>query len=388
MNFIISLVSFLIVFSLMVFVHEFGHFVVAKRSGVRVREFGFGFPLAAERPIEKRPLSWKIAQDRSGTVYSISLIPFGGFVNLGENDPNDPHSLAHFPKRVRLATLMAGPSMNIVTAFFIFILTAFSGYPQAIWGVGIDQVLEDSPAMQAGIQAQDIVLQIGDLSLTPSANAEQVSQAMVTGMVGYIAERPGQPIPITIQRGIGQQAQQLDLTVTPRLNDQGEGKIGTVITAIPVRITKIHASLWDAIRYSAQEIIYTVQLTFIVPVQMLRGLISMEMARPVGPVGIAAMTGQATQQSLDSGWAYPILHLAGLLNVAIAITNILPIPAMDGGRLIFILIEWIRGKPISPEKEGLVHGIGLIVLLVLFLAITVQDMFTPIQMFDITQYLN
>jgi regulator of sigma E protease len=125
-----------------------------------------------------------------------------------------------------------------------------------------------------------------------------------------------------------------------------------------------------------------------VPVWLLRGLLPLGAARTVGPVGIAKMTGDAVQQSLDVGWAYPILHLMGVLNVAIGITNLLPLPAFDGGRIVFIVIEAIRGKPISPEKEGLVHGIGLMILLLLMVVITVQDIFVPLpQGFNWADYL-
>jgi regulator of sigma E protease len=98
----------------------------------------------------------------------------------------------------------------------------------------------------------------------------------------------------------------------------------------------------------------------------------------VGPVGIAVMTGDAVQQSISVGWAFPILQLTGILNVAIAVTNLLPLPALDGGRIFFVLLEAIRGKPVPPEKEGMVHGIGLMLLLLVLVAITVQDIFVPL----------
>jgi regulator of sigma E protease len=119
-------------------------------------------------------------------------------------------------------------------------------------------------------------------------------------------------------------------------------------------------------------------MTFEIPLQVLRGLLPASAARGVGPYGIAMLTGDAVRQSIDVGWAFPILQLTGILNVAIAITNLLPLPALDGGRIVFIVLEAIRGKPIPPEKEGLVHGIGLMILLVVLVAITVQDIFVPL----------
>jgi regulator of sigma E protease len=165
--------------------------------------------------------------------------------------------------------------------------------------------------------------------------------------------------------------------------------MGVGIQASPVRINRVQPSLPGAVGYGFREIWYTLQLTIMIPIQVLRGLIPAGAARTVGPMGIAILTGNAVQQSLRVDWAYPILHLAGVLNVAIAFTNLLPLPAFDGGRVIFILVEAIRGKPISPEKEGLVHGIGLVLLLLFMVVVTIQDIVVPMpQSFNWTDYLN
>jgi regulator of sigma E protease len=372
----------------MVFAHEFGHFIVAKKAGVRVREFGFGFPFAADKPPTERRLTWKIAEDRAGTAYTINLIPFGGFVNLGENDPDDPGSLASFPKRVRLATLLAGPGMNLLLALVVFIVAALVGYPEFLFGVGIVDVQAGSPAEEAGLQVQDIVLRVGDLSFERFTADGQKAGDLVGRMVDYVKPRAGQATIVLVQRGLGEDAEVLEITVVPRANESGEGKMGVGIQPIPVRLNRVIPPFLDAIQYGLREISYTVQMTVMIPIKVLQGLVPAGAARTVGPMGIARMTGDAVQQSLSVDWAYPILHLIGVLNVAIAITNLLPIPAFDGGRILFILVEAIRGKPISPEKEGLVHGIGLVILLVLMVVITVQDIVVPLpQSFNWSDYL-
>ena len=378
MSNVVSLLSFVIVFSLMVLVHEFGHFIVGKKAGVRVREFGFGYPLGPDRPPSERPLCWKIAEDRAGTVYTFNLIPFGGFVNLGENDPDDPESLAHRPKRVRLAALLTGPVMNLIAAFVIFGVAALAGYPRFLYGVGILDVAVGSPAEEAGIKAEDVILSVGDLSLEDYATGADDAYAMVGSVVDYVAARAGQEVRVAVRRGTGSDAQRVELTVTPRADENGDGKMGVGIQAVPVRIERVHASFVEALKFGVGEIVYTVQMTVMIPVQVLRGLLPAGSARSVGPVGIARLTGDAVQQSLDVGWAYPILQLTGVLNVAIAVTNLLPLPALDGGRILFILIEAVRGRPLPPEKEGLVHGIGLIILLLVLVAITIQDIFVPL----------
>jgi regulator of sigma E protease len=373
----------------MVFVHEFGHFIVAKKAGVRVREFGFGFPLSPDKSPAERSLTLKLGRDKSGTVYTINLIPFGGFVNLGENDPDDPGSLASFPKRVRLLSMLAGPAMNLLLGLVIFVLAALVGYPQFMFGVGIIDVQEGSPAQEAGLMVDDIVLSVGNLELSQFTADAQEATALVGRMVDYVAPKAGQPIRVRVQRGLGEDAQRLELTVTPRADDKGEGKMGVGIQAVPVRLNRVQPSLLGAIGYGFREILLTLQLTIMIPIQVLRGLIPAGAARTVGPIGIGILTGNAVQQSLSVDWAYPILHLAGVLNVAIAFTNLLPLPAFDGGRIVFVLLEAIRGKPIAPEKEGLVHGIGLAILLLFMVVVTIQDIVMPLpQGFNWTDYLN
>jgi regulator of sigma E protease len=387
--FIVSILSFVLVFSLMVFVHEFGHFIVGKKAGVRVREFGFGYPLGAEKPPSERPLCWKIAEDRDGTVYTINLIPFGGFVNLGENDPDDERSLASYPKRIRFAALIAGPLMNLLLAFVVFSAAGMVGYPRFLYGVGITNVMEASPADSAGIESGDILLRAGELELDQFAGDGEEASELVSSVVDYVSTKAGQEITVVVQRGVGDDAQQLTFRLTPQPDENGDGKMGVGIRATPVRIERVRTSFFEALGYGLREILYTVQMTVMIPVQVLRGLIPASAARSVGPVGIAVLTGNAVQESLEVDWAYPILQLTAVLNVAIAITNLLPLPALDGGRIFFILLEAIRGKPLPPEKEGLVHGIGLMILLLVLVVITIQDIFVPLpQGINWSDYLN
>ena len=386
---IVSILSFVLIFSLMVFVHEFGHFIVGKKAGVRVREFGFGYPLGADKPPSERRLCWKIAQDRSGTVYTVNLIPFGGFVNLGENDPHDERSLASYPKRVRFAALIAGPAMNLLLAFVIFSVAGLVGYPRFLYGVGITNVMDGSPAETAGMQSGDILIRTGELDLDQYTGDGEEASALVGSVVDYVSSKAGQEITVVVQRGVGDEARELTFRLTPQADEHGEGKMGVGIRATPVRIERVRAGFVEALVYGASEILYTVQMTVLIPIQVLRGLIPASAARGVGPVGIAVLTGNAVQESLAVDWAYPILQLTAVLNVAIAITNLLPLPALDGGRIFFILLEAVRGKPLPPEKEGLVHGIGLMILLLVLVVITIQDIFVPLpQGINWSDYLN
>jgi regulator of sigma E protease len=278
--------------------------------------------------------------------------------------------------------------MNLVLAFAIFAIAALVGYPQFRFGVGVVDVQDGSPAQEAGIQPEDIILRVGDMQLDRFATDSQEAIDLVNGMVNHVADKAGQQIAVLVQRGLGTDAERVELWVTPRADENGDGKMGVSIQAVPVRMERVHASFLEALQYGLTEIAYTIQMTIYIPIQVLRGILPASSARSVGPVGIAQMTGNAVRQSIDVGWAFPILQLTGVLNVAIAITNLLPLPALDGGRIVFIVLEAIRGKPIPPEKEGLVHGIGLMLLLALLVVITIQDIFVPLpQGFDWSEYL-
>jgi regulator of sigma E protease len=279
--------------------------------------------------------------------------------------------------------------MNLLLGLVIFVLAALVGYPQFLFGVGIIDVQDGSPAQEAGLQVGDIVLSVGDLRLDQFTADGQEAHDLVGRMVDHVVPRVEQPVLVRVQRGPGRDAPILELTVIPRADEKGEGKMGVGIQAAPVRLNRVQPSFLGAIAYGVQEILSTLQMTIMIPIQILRGLIPAGQARTVGPMGIAILTGNAVQQSLSVDWAYPILHLAGVLNVAIAFTNLLPLPAFDGGRILFIILEAIRGKPISPEKEGMVHGVGLVLLLLFMVIVTIQDIVVPLpQSFNWTDYLN
>jgi regulator of sigma E protease len=362
----------------MVFAHEFGHFWVGKKLGVHVREFGFGFPFGGDKPPSERPLTYVLGKDKGGTVYSVNLIPFGGFVNLGDNDPQDPKSLANMPKRVRLAALLAGPAMNLILAVVVFSLAGMVGYPEFLYGVGVGEVMPGSPAQLAGLEPGDIVLRVGDQSFEQFTADQQEAGDAVLRMVNYVAPRGGQETVVLVQRGLGKEAERLEFTLIPEANDEGEGKMGVAIQPVPIRLNQVKLGLPKALVYGLGEVGRMIVSTLSLPILLIRGLLPLGAARTVGPVGIAVMTGSAVQQSLSVDWAFPILQLTGALNVAIAVTNLLPLPALDGGRIAFIVLEAIRGKPIPPEKEGVVHYVGLMILLLLLVVITVQDIFVPL----------
>jgi regulator of sigma E protease len=346
---ILTLVSFFVVLSIMVFVHELGHFLAAKRAGVRVEEFGFGYP----------PRLFTIGR-RGETLYTINAIPFGGFVRLaGEDNPNVPDGLANQPKRVRAAILAAGPLMNFVLAVLCFILAFGLGWASGD-GIRVTGVIENTPAVAAGFQSGDVIIAVDGIPVQTT-----------TQFVDYIGARAGQPVRVTVRRN----HDTMDLYVTPEFNaEAGRAQIGLYLGP---KLTWGEAILEGFIQTG--QVIY---LTLSVPILLLRGIIPLEAARPIGPVGIAQLASGAVRQSIAMDWWFPILQLMGVLSAAIGITNLLPLPALDGGRILFVIVEAIRGKRIPPEQEGRIHFIGFMLLISLLVIITYIDIVNPLPSVD------
>lgn len=352
---LITIVSFFIMLSLLVLVHELGHFIVAKRSGIKVEEFGLGYP--------PRLLTvW----NHGDTAYTINAIPFGGFVRMpGEDDPNVPGGFAAKSKRTRLGVLFAGPIMNFVLATLVFTVSFVAGLPEATAEtVTIAGVSQNSPAAIAGLQAGDQIRSMDGQPVT-----------MLSQFIQQTQEKKGQLVTL----GIDRKGQQLSISLMPRVNPpQGQGAMGLAMNGEVTAWTVKRLSPGQAFLRGAEQTGNVVFLTVSAPVLLLRGSISPEAARPVGPVGIARMTGDAAQRAVDSGWWFPILQLTAFISAALGITNLLPFPALDGGRIFFILIETIRGKRVDPRKEGTIHLVGLAILLMLMFLVTFQDIISPL----------
>ncbi|MGD0172855.1 MAG: M50 family metallopeptidase [Anaerolineales bacterium] len=334
-------------FGLLLFIHEAGHFVMARLTGVKVEEFGFGFP-----PRLKKLFNWQ------GTEFTLNVIPFGAFVRpLGEDDPSVPGGLASASKRVRFAVLCGGVLANLLAAILAFTIGFKIAYPD---GVIIDSVVADTPAQQAGLMAGDRILAVDGMT---AQNTQQVIQ--------YITTHLGKEITLRLERG----SQTLEVGVVPRSTwPSDQGPSGMVITmAFSGRHNWIEA-LGMGLTTMGDQVKLILQL----PSMILRGNFNASTERPVGPVGILDVTQQIVGSARQNNRWVIILSWIGMINLALAIGNILPIPALDGGRLVFIYIEAIRGKRVNPEKERMVHAYTLLVLLVLMLFVTYLDFFFPV----------
>lgn len=351
----LTLVSFLVVLSILVFVHELGHFLVAKRSGIVVEEFGFGYP-----PRLGTLFRWR------GTPVTLNAVPFGGFVRMrGEDGQEGPGSFASQSKKVRALTLLAGPAMNFLLALVFFTLAFVLGWPEPQAGARISEVVPDTPAERAGLRPGDIVLRADD---QPIERLEDLT--------AYTDAHRGQEVTLTVRR----HEEEILVRVVPRVNPpEGQGAMGISIGPVMgIRRSPLPEAVIKAVGATGRFVYFTLA----VPAMILRGLIPASEARPIGPVGIAQLTGDAVQATFALGWWFPILQLLAILSAALAITNLLPLPALDGGRLLFIGIEVIRGRRVDPEREGAIHLIGFAFLLTLMLLITYQDIVSPVPRFD------
>ena len=323
----------LLIFGVLIFVHELGHFMVAKLFKIRVHEFAIGMG----------PAIFK--KQKGETKYSIRCLPIGGFVSLeGEDAPSDDErAFCKKPAYARLLVLVAGAAMNILLGFIVFIII-FSFITQIQVPV-INSILPDSPAEMAGLMPGDEILYI---------NGSKVNlQSDVTFSVNQNGEKP---IDITVLRG----NEKKNITVTPMI-DKASGlyKIGFYSEN-----EKMTPGL--VIRTAYYNTVFAVKLVYTSLIEIVRGNVGFKDVS--GPVGIVNEMGKAAQSGILS-----VLNLAALIAVNLGVMNLLPLPALDGGRVFFILIEMIRRKPIKQEYESYVHFAGLVLLLLLMAVITFSD---------------
>ena len=338
----ITVIAFLGVLAVLIIAHEFGHFITAKTSGVIVEEVGIGFP--------PRLLSFQ----RGGTIYSLNAVPLGGFVKMaGEENPKVAGSLASKSIPVRLLALGSGSLMNLLLPLLLFSV-AFMVPHNVIYGqVQVDEVAANSPADRAGIVTGDTILEV---------NGKQVNN--IGDLQRQIQLNLGQPITLLVQHADDTTA---EVRATPRWQPpEGEGAIGTAVRVVSPTVVRESYPFWLAIPMSVRECIDTFTL-------FKNGIISMIIGSAprvvAGPVGIAQLTGEVAQAGLS-----PLLEFAAFLSINLGIINLLPLPALDGGRIVFVLLEAVRrGKRVPAKIEGMIHMAGFALLIGFILLVTYQD---------------
>ncbi len=339
---LITIVAFLAVLIVLVLAHECGHFFTARATGVRVEEFGLFFP--------PRLLSIK----RGGTTYSINALPLGGFVKLaGEEDPNVPGSLAGKSYWVRVLVLASGSIMNAILPILLFTIAFMIPHNVVSGQVLVTEVAANSPAEQAGIVVGDTILMVDDREIKHDGDVRR-----------YILLNLGQEIDILVEHS---DATRETVRLTPRWRPpEGQGAVGILPVLLEPTSSSESYPFWEAIPMSVSECIETYMVYKNAIIGMFTGVVPVDIR---GPVGIAPVVGAVAR----SGISY-LLDFAAFFSMNLAIINIFPLPALDGGRIAFVLLEWIRrGKRISPRVEGIVHLIGFMTLMAAMLAITYND---------------
>ncbi len=355
-----TIIVFILTFGLIVLVHEIGHFVMAKRAGVRVDEFGIGLP----------PRLFSIK--RGETIYSINLLPIGGFVKIhGEEgkqkrDQDQGRAFYSCSAWTRAKILLAGVTMNFLLAALLLGIGHWIGLPSIIEGeasgqlqdtkVQITQVLAKSPAEETGIKVGD---EIKELKIT----GKSLAITTVGEVQDFVDAHQGEKITILIQRG----DQKLEKELVPRSDPpENEGPMGIALARTAIVSYPWYQAIPRGIS-SAVNLTWLIIATFglILWELITTGKLIVEVA---GPVGIFDLTNQATQL----GFIY-ILQFAAILNINLAIINALPFPALDGGRLLFLAIEKIKGSPVSQKIERYSHLIGFAILIALMIAVTWRD---------------
>lgn len=360
-NPLVAIAAFLLMLGILVVVHELGHFLTAVWMGIKVEEFGIGYPPRAMTLFE-----------RDGVKYTLNWLPLGGFVRfaqggdgVGETLYGAGGSLAAATPWRKIAVMVAGPLMNLLLAMLIFAALFMAlGVPTPTGNQTISQVYANTPAAQGGIQDGD---QLVSLAGRPVVDAETIGEVARTSL--------GQPIEAVVLRD----GQELTLTVTPGPWTAPDGAVypaGFGFSYAP-KVEQVRsgplASLWRGVTYSLELTGRMLEALASLPGAIL-GLFSPSPSpdgEPIGPVGIARATGEVIQQ--PGGFA-AFWNLTAVLSLNLFLLNLLPFPALDGSHIVFSLIEWLRGgKKVPPEKEALVHAIGFAALMGLMLLITVND---------------
>src|SRR3989344_859807 len=346
---ILTIFIFFIVLLVLILSHEFGHFIFAKVRGVRVDEFGFGFPPRL------------FGKQFGETTYTFNALPFGGFVRIYGEDAteasHDPRSFAARSARDRFWIIFAGVLMNMFLAYGLFTLMQGIGMPDVV-GVKIAEVVAGSPADRSGLQVGDKIFSV----LT--AEGEEVIKTPEEVQT-IIEAHKGRDITFKILRG----DEYILKGVFPRINPPaGEGAVGIAMEPeIGVVRSPWYRAPWDGLKTTYLVTVATVKGL----AQFFGGLFVWDRAvldQVSGPVGIAKITGEASRLGLIY-----LLQIVALLSINLAVLNVLPFPALDGGRILFLIIEMLKGSPVNAQVSQMVHLVGFVFLIGLMLVITYRD---------------
>lgn len=321
----------ILVFAVVIAIHEFGHFIVAKLSGVKVHEFALG-------------MGPKLLHIKKGeTEYTLRLLPIGGYVKMeGEDeDSDDARSFGKQPSWIKILIVAAGAIMNFALALVVFVIYSYGmGYPTTV----IDLVVEDMPAYESGIQKGDKIIDINDQEVEKWTEVTEKITASKSENIKFTILRDGE---------------EKTFEITPTIDKEENRKM------IGIQPT-FEKNFISAIKGGFSNFGVAVKLMFEFIGNIFTGNVNKDEVS--GPIGIVYAVSEVSKQGFLT-----LLFFTGLISINLGVFNLLPIPALDGSRIVFLLIEIVRGKPIDPNKEGLVHMIGFILLIILMIVVAYND---------------
>ena len=331
----------ILVFGIIVFIHELGHFLLAKANKIRVDEFSLG--------MGPRLFSFVKGETR----YSLKLLPLGGSCMMGEDDVNDMSEGSFNSKSVwaRMSVVVAGAVFNFLLALvFSMIVIGYTGYDEPV----ISGVVDGFPAQEAGLTEGDRIVKMNNKKINIWREISYYNMFHQGETVELVYERDGE---------------KYETTITPKKDEDGNYLIG--ITS-PAQYEK--ANLLTAVQYGVYEVKFWICTTLESLKMLVTGDVGVDQLS--GPVGIVSVVDETYQQTKSYGVIIVIMQMLNigiLLSANLGVMNLLPLPALDGGRLVFMIVEAIRGKRVPPDKEGWVHGIGMILLLALMAFVMFND---------------
>jgi regulator of sigma E protease len=336
----VGIVLAILVFGLIIFVHEMGHFLLAKANKIRVDEFSLG--------MGPRLFSFVKGETR----YSLKLFPIGGSCMMGEDDVDDVSEGSFNSKSVwaRMSVIVAGAVFNFLLAFLLSaVVVGITGYDKPV----VSAVSDGFPAQEAGMQAGDRIVRIDG------------KRIHIWREISYHNMlHPGETVEITYERD----GKKYDVTITPKQDENGNYYIGVSSSGFQ------KANVFTAIQYGVYEVKFWINTTIESLGMLITGNVGVDQLS--GPVGIVNVVDDTYQQTKEYGFVMVLIQMfsmATLISANLGVMNLLPLPALDGGRLVFLILEAIRGKRVAPDKEGWVHGIGMVLLLALMVFVLFND---------------
>lgn len=360
-----SLIIFFIVLAILVLVHEFGHFIFAKKFGIRVDEFGLGFP----------PKIW--GKKYGETEYTINWIPFGGFVRIFGENPDDEaikgadssRAMINKPRWKQALVLFGGILFNFIFAWILISISFANGVPASREDyvkyadritdsrIAITQVSPDSPAQKAGMKPGDAILKLAEGSIVIEKDA------LVIPVIKDVLSRSDKTVSFDIKR----KDEILHIEVLPQKGIiEGKYAIGIAMEDVGTMRLPIHLAVWEGAKFTVHMIYGVASGLYELVEGIVRG--HPDLSSVSGPIGIAGLVGDAARL----GFTY-LLMFTALISINLGVINLVPFPALDGGRLFVVLVETIRRKPLAPKALNIVNTVGFVVLLGIMALVTLKD---------------